>query len=71
MATAIQVTKKTSATKIAGIKTPLTGGWWVFVGAMGAILISGTSLAPLGFGIMALGLLYQTEQLLKGNVVKT
>jgi len=74
MATTIKkiiVTPKFTATKtpihIPGIKTPLTGGWWIFIGVFGAILISGTPLAPLALGIMSVALLYQVEQLIKGK----
>lgn len=54
-----------AGTKIAGIKTPVTSGWWVVVGMTGAILLSGTAVAPIALGIMSIALIYQTSLLLQ------
>ena len=54
-----------AGTKIAGIKTPVTSGWWVFIGMTGGVLLSGTSLAPIVLGIMSVALIYQTSLLLQ------
>lgn len=45
----------------------LDNGWWVLVGCFGGILVSGTRIAPLATGILAIALIYQLNLLLQGK----
>lgn len=55
----------TLPTSVFGIST--SSGWWVAVGCIGGIAVSGTRIAPLTTGILAVALIYQTGLLLKGK----
>lgn len=55
----------TLPTSVFGI--PSTSGWWVAIGCIGGIAVSGTRIAPLTTGILGVALLYQTGLLLKGK----
>lgn len=45
----------------------LDNGWWVFIGCLGALLLSGTVVAPISTGILGVALIYQLNLLLKGK----
>lgn len=47
--------------------TSPNSGLWIGVGLVGGIALSGTKAAPLVFGILSVGLIYQLQQLLSGK----
>lgn len=45
----------------------LTSGWYVFIAITGGVMLGGTPLAPVVFGVLSLALIYQTSLLLEGK----
>lgn len=45
----------------------ITTGWYVFIGVAAGILLSDTVVGPLILGLECVALIYQINQLLKGN----
>lgn len=54
--------------QIPGIGHHLSNGWWVAIGCVGAIFASGFPIVgTFAFGIISLALIYQLDQLFKGQ----
>lgn len=53
-----------------GFKVPAgfkTSGWYMFVGITAGIMLGGTRVGPVVFGILTLALIYQTGLMLEGK----
>jgi hypothetical protein len=46
-----------------------SSGLWVGAALLGGILVSGTRVAPIAFGILTIGLIYQLNAMLSGTPV--